>query len=174
MTQPTTPEICRIRLILDVSCALNGETPANMVARLQSKFQRAIDEGMLTEGATAEVDEYSMEALIQPDPLTEEELADFMRKRIEDGDLAIDDCPVRMARFGLMEPGDFVSEMRERMELAKSEASPWEVALTMENGTKFEWTGDADDQGHAEGQAIAEAVAQTGEQVQEVLSVNKR
>lgn len=39
--------------------------------------------------------------------------------------------------------------------------------------TKFDWTGDADDQGHAEGQAIAEAVAKTGEQVLEVVGVTK-
>ncbi|MCK6390844.1 MAG: hypothetical protein L6Q40_07450 [Azonexus sp.] len=66
-----------------------------------------------------------------------------------------------------------VDEMRERMELAKEETSSWAVTLTMENGTMFNWTGEADDQDHAEGQAIAEAVAKTGEQVLEVVRANK-
>ena len=34
------------------------------------------------------------------------------------GDLALEDIPVRLARYGLMEPNAFVDEMRERMELA--------------------------------------------------------
>jgi len=42
--------------------------------------------------------------------------------------------------------------------------SPWAVTLTMESGATFEWAGDADDQGHAEGQAITEAVAKTSRQ----------
>lgn len=55
-----------------------------------------------------------------PDTLTEDELADFMRQRIED-EWDEEDIPVRLARFGLMEPSDFVSEMRERMEMAKED-----------------------------------------------------
>ena len=72
-----------------------------------------------------------------------------------------------------MEPNAFVDEMRERMEYAKQTSSSWAVTLTMANGPKFDWTGEADDQGHAEGQAIAEAVAKTGEQVLEVVGVTK-
>lgn len=53
-----------------------------------------------------------------PAPLTEGELADFMRQRIDD-EWEPEDIPVRLARFGLMEPDAFVIEMRERMEMAK-------------------------------------------------------
>lgn len=57
--------------------------------------------------------------------------------------------------------------------MAKETSSSWAVTLTMENGTKFDWTGEADDQDHAEDQAIAEAVAKTGAQVLELVRANK-
>ncbi len=48
-------------------------------------------------------------------------VASFMLQRAENGDLALDDIPVRLARYGLMEPNAFVAEMRERMKLSKSD-----------------------------------------------------
>ena len=48
--------------------------------------------------------------------MSEDELADFMLKRIENGQLELEDIPVRLARYGLMEPQQFMDEMRERME----------------------------------------------------------
>lgn len=50
------------------------------------------------------------------EPLTEDELADFMLERIESGSLRVEDIPLRLARYGLMEPSSFLAEMRERME----------------------------------------------------------
>jgi hypothetical protein len=49
--------------------------------------------------------------------------------------------------------------------------SGWKVTLKMENGRDFSWAGDADDNKHAEGLAIAEAVSKTGEQVYAVVLV---
>lgn len=48
---------------------------------------------------------------------SEDELAAFMRRRLENGELAAEDIPVRLARYGLMQPQSFVEEMCERMEL---------------------------------------------------------
>ncbi|AOX26683.1 MAG: hypothetical protein A2W79_21120 [Pseudomonadales bacterium RIFCSPLOWO2_12_60_38] len=45
----------------------------------------------------------------------EAEIADFLRQRIEDGNLDAEDIPVRLARYGLMAPEAFLAEMRERM-----------------------------------------------------------
>lgn len=45
----------------------------------------------------------------------------------------------------------------------------WSVSMVMENGDIFTWNGIADDKGHAEGLAIADAIAQTGEQVSEII-----
>ena len=116
-------ETVTVRLTLDVTYSLNGENATEMVSRLRKMCERAIGEGMLTGETDAEVEEYSMDALIQPEPLSEDELADFMLQRIENGNLAPEDLPVRLARYGLMEPSAFVDEMRERMELAKDAAA---------------------------------------------------
>lgn len=47
----------------------------------------------------------------------------------------------------------------------------FDVMLSMENGIDFAWKGEADDKDHAEGQAIAEATSQTGEQVHHLISI---
>lgn len=120
-------ETVKVRLTLDVTYSLNGENATEMVSRLRKMCERAIGEGMLTGETDAEVEEHSMDAVIQPEPLSEDELASFMLQRIENGVLALEDIPVRLARYGLMEPNAFVDEMRERMELAKAETSSWAV-----------------------------------------------
>ncbi|MCW5230952.1 hypothetical protein D8B34_23650 [Verminephrobacter eiseniae] len=60
-----------------------------------------------------------MDAVVLPEPLSEDALTDFLRQRVENGDLALDDLPLRLARYGLMEPAAFVDEMRERMASAQ-------------------------------------------------------
>lgn len=74
--------------------------------------------------------------------------------------------------FETQHPEFVVGEVMKGIRKSTAESS-WAVTLAMENGTKFDWTGEAEDQGHAEGQAIAEAVAKTGEQVLEVVGVTK-
>lgn len=121
MKQINESDRVTLRLTLDVTYDLNGENAVEMVKNLQRLCERAIGEGMLTGESDAEVEEHSMEVVIQPEDLTEDELADFMRERIENDNLALEDIPVRLARYGLMERHAFVSEMRERMELTKAE-----------------------------------------------------
>lgn len=108
-----------VRLTLDVTYVLNEESAMGMAELLRRMCRRAIGDGMLTGETGAEVDEYSLDVVMLPEPLSEDELASFMRQRIVNGDWALDDIPVRMARYGLMEPYAFVDEMRERMESAK-------------------------------------------------------
>lgn len=52
---------------------------------------------------------------------SEEDLVEFMLQRIEGGALPLKDIPLRLVRYGLMEPSDFVAEMRERMDMAKGD-----------------------------------------------------
>lgn len=67
----------------------------------------------------------------EPPALDEDQLAAFMLQRIENGDLGLEDIPVRLARYGLMEPEDFVAEMQERMEQANEEdESPENLVAT--------------------------------------------
>lgn len=50
-----------------------------------------------------------------PLPISEDRIIDFMVSRIAKGDMAFEDIPARLARYGLMHPDDFVAEMSERM-----------------------------------------------------------
>ncbi len=111
-----------MRLTLDVTYILNGESAEAMRHRLLAVAERAIGEGLLTGETDAEVDEYSIRVQIPPAPLDEDEVAEFMLQRIEDRDLRLEDVPVRLARYGLMEPSAFVEEMRERMALAADDS----------------------------------------------------
>ena len=73
--------------------------------------------GLLTNGTKAEVESHSTQVAVRALPLSEDELAVFMLSRIETGDLALEDIPTRLARYGLMAPDAFIEEMRERMGL---------------------------------------------------------
>jgi hypothetical protein len=112
---PDEPQTVRLRLTLDVTYTLNGNSVADMQDRLRQAVEHAIGNGMLTGDSAAEVDEYSAEVVEQPEPLSEDSLANWMTRRIEAGELALEEIPVRLARYGLMEAPAFVAEMRERM-----------------------------------------------------------
>lgn len=106
-----------LRLILDVRYLPHGVDAAELKRLLEGMVMRGIGNGGLTEHTEAEVDEYTVKVIELPAELAEDELADFMAQRIESGNLALEDIPMRLARYGLMEPGQFVAEMRERMGL---------------------------------------------------------
>jgi hypothetical protein len=123
-TQATT-KVVSARLTLDVTYLLNGEAESEMLARLRSMCEYAIDEGLLTGETAAEVDKWSIDVSEQPSEAESDtlvtEIASFMRQRIEDGNLNAEDIPVRLARYGLMAPEAFADEMRERMGMADEE-----------------------------------------------------
>lgn len=117
----TFPLTTRLRLTFDIDYALNGEPLADMIERLRRMAERAVGNGMLTGDSPAEVEQYSMSVTEVPALLDEDEVAEFLRQRIEDGLVDADDLPVRMARYGLQEVPDFIAEMRERMDNAANE-----------------------------------------------------
>ncbi|HHE8522170.1 hypothetical protein [Pseudomonas aeruginosa] len=98
---------------------LNGEAAPELLARLERMCELAIGEGLLTGETAAEVDTWSIDVSEVPSAANrdalEAEIAAFMQQRIEDGNLAAEDIPVRLARYGLMAPEAFADEMRERM-----------------------------------------------------------
>ena len=106
----------KVRLTLDVAYILNGEVAGDLVARLYMACERAVANGLLTGGTAAQVKEHMIDVSLPREPLSEHEIADFLRQRIEDGNLAAENIPVRLARYGLMAPDAFVAEMRERMD----------------------------------------------------------
>jgi len=107
---------CRLRLTLDVAYDLGGESADEMRNRLYQMVERAIGDGLLTGYTEATVEEHSVEVKEMPEPLSEEDLAKFMARRITNNQIACEDIPVRLARYGLMDPLDFIAEMRGRME----------------------------------------------------------
>lgn len=108
----------RATLTLDVTYLLNGASPEVVLENLRQLCDRAIGEGMLTGYSEAEVDEYTVNVTAYQADLDEDQLTGFFADRIETGDIALEDIPSRMARYGLMGPAAFVNEMAERMELA--------------------------------------------------------
>lgn len=114
------PSKARIRLTLDVTYNLNDEGVSGMICNLENMIAHAIGNGMLTGSSSAEVADYAVKVVETPEA-DEEEIADFMLQRIEGGDLDLGDIPIRLARYGLMDPADFTIEMRERMEMMEKE-----------------------------------------------------
>lgn len=53
----------------------------------------------------------------------EDEIADWLSRRIEDGDLKLEDIPRLMARYALAKPDDMRMEFAERMEMQREEAA---------------------------------------------------
>ena len=115
------PEIVRVRLCLDVTYALNGESAESMQWLLRRMCISAIENGMLTGATDSEVEDYSMETAEIKKMPTKEEIADFILDRIENGEFELEHLPARLARYGLMESHEFAEEMRERMDSLKCE-----------------------------------------------------
>ncbi|MCZ2113657.1 MAG: hypothetical protein LC131_07465, partial [Anaerolineae bacterium] len=112
---------CRLLLTLDVTYDLAGESADEMRNRLCQVVEMAVGNGLLTGHTEATVEEHLVKVKEIPEPLTEKELADFMLRRIENQQIVLEDIPVRLARYGLMDPIEFVIEMRERLENEKEE-----------------------------------------------------
>lgn len=51
----------------------------------------------------------------------EAEMTRFMRERIENMQISADEIPLRLSRYGLMPPSEFLAEMRERMASARGD-----------------------------------------------------
>lgn len=75
-------ETVTVRLTLDVTYSLNGENVTEMASRLRKMCERAIGEGMLTGATDAEVEEYSMDVVIQPEPMSEDYVSQYTEHEI--------------------------------------------------------------------------------------------
>ena len=67
-----------IRLIFYVQYVPNGVSIEELRSHLQKMCERVIDEGMLAGSTEAEVDTWSAKMVVLPQPMDEDELADFM------------------------------------------------------------------------------------------------
>lgn len=116
LSEEGPPSCVTLKLTLDVTYVLNGVAQSDIETRLMELCQRAFNEGLLTGDTAAETLEFGASVREVLPPLSEDEVADFLLGQIESGAMPLEDIPVRMARYGLMEQSDFVAEMRERME----------------------------------------------------------
>ncbi len=101
---------------LKVDYRLNGESAETIKAVLERGVAKAIQAGMLTGVTSAEVEQYVARVDDLAADLDEDELADFMYDRIENGQFDLQDLPRRLARYGLMPPALFINEMDEHMQ----------------------------------------------------------
>lgn len=114
-------ETIQVRLVVDVTYHLNGHTPDELLNHLHNMVQDFADGGGLTGATDCLVEDYSIEADVQEPTLCEDEIAELLANRIESGDIALEDLPKRLARYGLMQPQQFDAEMRERLGMLKVE-----------------------------------------------------
>lgn len=117
MTSPQVSDLAptlRATLTLDVNCTPDGVPPDVLLSNLKRVCESAICEGALTGNTDAEVDAYSVQAYVRPN-LCEARLAEHFLQEITDGDLPLVEIPVRLARYGLMQPAAFTSELAESM-----------------------------------------------------------
>lgn len=106
-----------VRLALDLTLNLHaGETPVVTAEQLQKACDQLVASGMFTASIPADLVDVSTRAAVVPDGRSEALIADHLLGRIEDGTLALEDIPVRPARYGLMEPHAFLHEVTERMQ----------------------------------------------------------
>lgn len=117
----------KITAEIQVTYVLNQETPKSLQRRLRSELIAAIDRGLLSGDTTAEVDRHAVkvhlieQSNVDLDEPDHDDIAAFISKRIEEGDLDLEDIPRLMASYGLMDPKQFIAEMKERIELSKQD-----------------------------------------------------
>lgn len=121
MLEDDTTDTVRVRLTLEVTYVLNGEELDSLLSHLHRQCMRAVGDGLLTGGSDAQVEQYTIDETVLPEPVPEDALVEFMNQRIADGDLSLEDILDRLVRFGLMEPHAFIAEMRERMGLTDTD-----------------------------------------------------
>lgn len=120
---PETPalgEMKHFTLTLNVSYTPNGVESNELIRQLKGMVNHAVSRGLLTGESDAVVEEWGVGIIETPEPamdLTESTIADWIARRIEDGELDLSDIPLLMARYALRNPSEMRTELAERMGL---------------------------------------------------------
>ena len=117
--QPVT----EIRVTLTVQLNANGVPLSDIVHNVEEGIRNAIGNGLITQSSDAEVESWTITSTHLMADASEIDIADLMLARIESGDLAVEDIPLRLARYGLMDPVAFQNEMQERIENSKLDSA---------------------------------------------------
>ena len=106
-------ETATIHLDLTIHYELNDVAVEELKKALHAEVERAIGNGLLTADTGAVVEEYSMDAEINPDQ-HREHITSHFQTRLETGNLPAETIAAKMAEYGLTPVGDFIDEMQER------------------------------------------------------------
>lgn len=96
------------------TCKLNGEAPEVLAQRIKAAFEAAIDEVVMSDDAMAEIEEYSLDAVINPDNM-EDSIADYYAHQLENGCLPLENIHRLIASSGLAATTDFIEEASQQM-----------------------------------------------------------
>lgn len=116
----------RARIVLDLSCLGGGASAKAVLAAVSGRIRDVLEKEFKATRLGPVVSLDSVRAIPVVD-CAPDKIEALMRSRIEDGALAAEDLPSRLTRYGLMDPADFVAEMKERMELAKASGAEGHV-----------------------------------------------
>lgn len=109
------PDRIHVVVSLNVDCDLKGMDADELRAQLHADVDRAIGNGILSGTTQAVVIASSLDAILVEEPVSEDEVADFFLRNIENGSMRLEEVTTIMARYGLMSSGQFHLEMRERL-----------------------------------------------------------
>jgi len=102
-----------IHLDLTVHYALNGEDAQQLRANLQRMVEQAMANGLLTAETAAEVEEHSLDTVLNPEH-RHDDIQRHLQERLESGGLRPDALSEKLAEYGLMPVTDFLDEMEDR------------------------------------------------------------
>lgn len=124
MTQTPAPTT-RVRIVIDVeypgelSAGGSGGLLSGLINGLNAQLDSAVGSGLLNGPAGEHLpDTWSArvtDVTGEISPPSEGTIGNWLSCQIEDGHMSLEDVPLRMERYGLMDPQDFLAEMQERM-----------------------------------------------------------
>ncbi|WP_371436358.1 hypothetical protein [Polaromonas sp.] len=117
-----------IHVAMEVIYASDGCPEKDIEVMLNRGMSEFINRGGLTGfDAPMVVEEHSVRVISVPlpaDRIDEEQLTDWISRRIENGQLPLEEIPRMMARYALAHPADMRIEFAERMEMEAEDSSP--------------------------------------------------
>lgn len=107
-----------LKLVLEVDLDLNGADVDAIQQNLSQIVAQAIENGVITQATSAEIEDYRtavVDASAVSDPSTQDDIEAYLVREIENGNQDSEGIPLRMARWGLMDPAEFAADMLERI-----------------------------------------------------------
>lgn len=103
-----------LNLDLRVTYDLNGASLSDLRERLRNTFDRAFAEGDITGSTDAEVEEYALEVISNPDDMVK-----MATRELVEGSGFSPEVASIVAKYGMMNPSDFVEMLAGSEELLR-------------------------------------------------------